>query len=84
MRFDDCTTTIINYDANYHLFVSHARDANCFPDQDKKALPFSSLQISLLALIVVLHRHQPNMPALKTCSETKKHRQNLVVPEFTI
>lgn len=44
-RLDDCTTTIINYDANYHLFVSHARDANCFPDQDKKTLPFSSLQI---------------------------------------
>lgn len=40
VRFDDCTTTIINYDANYHLFVSHARDANCFPDQDKKHCHF--------------------------------------------
>lgn len=48
VRFDDCTTTIINYDANYHLFVSHARDANCFPDQDKK-----SIAIFFLANIIV-------------------------------
>ena len=38
IRFGDYTTSIIRHDDHYHLFDSHARDANGFPDQAGKAV----------------------------------------------
>lgn len=38
VRLSDYTTAIINHDDNYHLFDSHARGTNGFPDQPWKAV----------------------------------------------
>lgn len=38
IRLSDYTTAIINHDDSYHLFDSHARGTNGFPDQPWKAV----------------------------------------------
>lgn len=38
VRFSDYTSAIIHHDDNYHLFDSHARGTNGFPDQPWKAV----------------------------------------------